>query len=335
MTKQTTTTKTTSKKISPKKAALKKAENLHRFRATLAIVFLCIVASAGLFVVTNWPAPKSNVQSPIERIKIPPRPSEQTNQLECAISPHQQEEIKNTPTSDETINIIPDTEIATIAIIMDDLGINLPRGTAAINLDLPLTVAIIPGEKHSIQLMNLAQNLKREILIHMPMEPISYPQNDPGHLGLFVDRSDEKIIAQTQQLIKMLPYATGGNNHMGSEFTRHSDKMTLVLREMQQADLFFIDSLTIAQSVAYTEAQRLGIPSALRDLFLDNNRDVSKILHQLQKLVNIAKTKGQAIGICHPYPETIEALNQFKLSINSANNSEQTIKIVPVSKLVH
>ena len=333
-----TTKKTTTKKNATKKATQKKTEELHRFRATLAVVFLCIVATAGLFVVINWPAPTSNVQPSIERIKIPQRPTAPTYPTEQQTPPQQQETTSTLNTDNGgtiTPTIVPSNNIATIAIVMDDLGINLALGTAAINLDMPLTVAIIPGERYSTKLMNLAHNRRREILIHMPMEPISYPQNDPGPLGLFVDQSDEQIIAQTQQLIKLLPYATGGNNHMGSEFTCHGDKMDLVLREMKQADLFFIDSLTISKSVAYQQAQHLGIPSAIRDLFLDNDRDVAKILYQLHKLVNIAKKNGQAIGICHPYPETVEALDQFRLAINSANTSEPTIKIVPVSRLVH
>ncbi|MEA3466058.1 MAG: divergent polysaccharide deacetylase family protein [Thermodesulfobacteriota bacterium] len=333
-TKKTTQKRTSAKNKATKKTTQKKTESLHRFRATIAIVFLCIVATAGLFVVINWPTPTSSVQPSIEQIKLPTHPTALTCPTKQNLPPQHQE---TTPplTTDNYATIAPANNIATIAIIMDDVGINLALGTAAINLDIPLTVAIIPGERYSTKLMNLAHNRQREILIHMPMEPSSYPQNDPGHLGLFVDHSDEQIIAKTQQLIELLPYAAGGNNHMGSEFTRHGDKMDLVLREMKKKDLFFIDSLTIAKSVAYQQAQHLGIPSAMRDLFLDNDRDVVKILYQLQKLVNIAQKSGQAIGICHPYPETIEALSQFSLAINSTNIGEPTFTIVPVSRMVH
>ena len=177
--------------------------------------------------------------------------------------------------------------------------------------------------------MDMAHNRQCEIIIHMPMEPVNYPKNNPGALALFINQSDDEIIATTQQLIALSPYATGGNNHMGSEFTQHSDKMDLVLGEMKKKQLFFVDSLTISGSVAYAEARRLGVPAAKRNVFLDNERDIDKILIQLQKLVATAQRTNHAIGICHPYPETIAALTEF-----SAILPQLAVEMVPVSQLL-
>jgi hypothetical protein len=286
----------------------------------LAIICLITIVLAGLFVITNWPqtptavAPaklKVNINStiypeaPIEPVSVAPAEPEQ-------------------PTNNPAI-----TNTAKIAIIMDDLGISLRHGTEAINLAIPITCAIIPGEQYSTAIMDMAHNRQFEIIIHMPMEPVNYPKNNPGSLALFVNQSDDEIIATTQQLIALSPYATGVNNHMGSEFTQHCDKMDLVLGEMKKKQLFFIDSLTISGSVAYTEAKRLGVPTAKRNVFLDNDRDVDKILIQLQKLVATAQKRKHAIGICHPYPETIAALAEFSTILPQLD-----VEMVPVSQLL-
>ncbi len=321
--------KKTPKKPAPKKtpaksdAKKKKTPSVEgqsqRFKTLLAISFLALVVTAGLIIVVSWPTPAPIAPPAVERMPTSPP-------IKTTTPP----EIIDLETETELPPQQPRKERAKVAILMDDLGINLERGIAAINLDIPVSVAIIPGEQHATDLMRFAHEKQREILIHMPMEPISYPKNDPGPLGLFISQTDEEIVAQTKHLIELIPYAVGGNNHMGSEFTRHSDKMDLVLAEMEKSQLFFVDSLTIADSVAHQEAKRLGVPTTIRDRFLDNEREVEKISVQLEGLVTLAKINGHAIGICHPYPETILALELFAQQLDTLN-----IEIVPLAQLVH
>lgn len=308
--------KTEVKKGPKPRKAKQQLEQPHKIKMLLAIIFLALIVITGLIIVVRWPAP--TIPPVVERIPITTQPTKPVTE----ISEHKPElEI-----TDQEPTIVR----AKIAILMDDLGINLERGIAAINLDLPISIAIIPSEQYATDIMMFAHEKQREILIHLPMQPISYPKNNPGPLGLFISQTDDEIIANTKHLIELIPYATGGNNHMGSEFTRHRDKMDLVLTEMSKAGLFFVDSLTIADSVAYQEALRLGVPTSIRDRFLDNEREVDKISAQLEGLVTLAKENGHAIGICHPYPETIIALEHFSQQLDALN-----IEIVPLSQLVH
>jgi len=307
------------KKGADKKKTKKEEAQALRLKTLFAIIFLALVAVVGLIVIISWPPPVAPpTVDTVEQIPITP-PEAATPLLTIDTLPALEQ-----PT------LSPTQQRPKLAILMDDLGINFERGITAINLDIPISVAIIPGEKHAIDLMELAHNKQREILIHMPMQPISYPTNNPGPLGLFITQSDEKIVATTKHLIELLPYATGGNNHMGSEFTRHADKMDLVLAEMAKEKLFFVDSLTIADSIAHQEAKRLGVPTTVRDLFLDNEREVDKISAQLDGLVSLAKEQGYAIGICHPYPETLIALELFSQQLDTLG-----IEIVPLAQLVH
>lgn len=305
------------KKVTKKKKITPKEVQAQRIKALLALSFLALVVTAGLFIVVSWPT-SAPIAPPVTE-RMPPPPAD-TSTVPAITDPVLGPELPIPQTVKERVKV---------AILMDDLGINLKRGIAAINLDIPISVAIIPGEQHATDLMRFAHEKQREILIHMPMEPVSYPKNNPGPLGLFISQTDEEIIANTQHLIELIPYATGGNNHMGSEFTRHSDKMDLVLTEMGKSHLFFVDSLTISDSVAHQEAKRLGVPTTIRDRFLDNEREVEKISAQLEGLVALAKKNGHAIGICHPYPETILALELFAQQIDLLN-----IEIVALAQLV-
>lgn len=66
-----------------------------------------------------------------------------------------------------------------------------------------------------------------------------------------------------------------------------------------------------------------------RDVFLDNVAEVDAIVKQIHQLERKAHDQGQAIGICHPYPETLTALRQELPKLR-----ERGFTIVPVSALL-
>jgi len=72
-----------------------------------------------------------------------------------------------------------------------------------------------------------------------------------------------------------------------------------------------------------------GVPVLQRDVFLDNVADVELITVELQRLARKAVQNGQAIGICHPYPETLQALQRELPKL-----AEQGVQIVPVASLL-
>jgi polysaccharide deacetylase 2 family uncharacterized protein YibQ len=105
--------------------------------------------------------------------------------------------------------------------------------------------------------------------------------------------------------------------------------MRVVLEELKRRELFFIDSLTINSSVAFAEARKLGLSTAARDIFLDNREEVPYIREQLRKMVRLAQSRHQVIAICHPYPETLEALRLEKDWLLA-----QGVDFVPASQMV-
>ncbi len=197
-----------------------------------------------------------------------------------------------------------------IAIIMDDMGRNLAGFRNVLALTLPVTPAILPQTSFATQGAGILKSEGHEYMLHLPMEPRNYPAISPGEEALLVSLDAAEIRRRLQHYLQRVPGAIGGNNHMGSRFTEDRAAMRVVLEEMKASGLFFIDSRTIGGSVAFDEARRLGMKTAQRNIFLDNEEDVAYISRQLRKMVKIAEEKGVAIAICHPYPETFRALRQ-------------------------
>ncbi|MDE0728644.1 MAG: divergent polysaccharide deacetylase family protein [Alphaproteobacteria bacterium] len=103
----------------------------------------------------------------------------------------------------------------------------------------------------------------------------------------------------------------GVNNHMGSRFTASARDMRRVMVALRARDLLFLDSLTTGRSTGHGLAREFGIPTVVRDIFLDNDRAPASIRRQLARTVARARGHGHAIAIGHPYPETLDALESW------------------------
>jgi polysaccharide deacetylase 2 family uncharacterized protein YibQ len=134
---------------------------------------------------------------------------------------------------------------------------------------------------------------------------------------------------QLQALLNGVPHAAGINNHMGSRFTEDARAMAVVMTELKKRGMFFVDSLTSGHSMGTETANQAGVPVLRRDVFLDNVAEVESIAREIGRLADKARQNGGAIGICHPYPETIKALQQELPKL-----AAQGVAFVKVSELL-
>lgn len=215
-----------------------------------------------------------------------------------------------------------------VAIIMDDLGRGVHAAEVLLGIEQAVTFSILPGESHARRVAQMAHAAQREVLLHVPMEPQGYPAVNPGGDALLVRYDEQEIARRLDELFDRVPHAVGTNNHMGSRFTEDRRGMAAVMAVLRQRELFFIDSLTTGKSVGAAAALESGVPMLKRDVFLDNVADVELIAVEIQRLAATAVRHGQAIGICHPYPATLQALQRELPRL-----VEQGIQIVPASKL--
>ncbi len=232
--------------------------------------------------------------------------------------------------ADTTLNKVSSTNatIAQIAIIIDDIGYNRPAGEHIINVPGALTYAVIPFTPFAKKLATLAHTKNKEVLLHLPMEATVRKQLDTG--GLTVHQSKYELKDLVNNSLTAVPYVTGFNNHMGSLLTTDRKAMEWIMEEASSQQLFFVDSVTNAASIAGKVASEHGIPNLRRDVFLDNSPSEDKIDRAFQLLLSKAIKNGYAIGIAHPHPATIKYL-----STHLDNLQEKGIELVSVSKLVH
>ncbi|OGD24212.1 MAG: hypothetical protein A2Y56_05985 [Candidatus Aminicenantes bacterium RBG_13_63_10] len=219
---------------------------------------------------------------------------------------------------------------ARAAVIMDDLGFSLEAARAACALGMPLTLSVLPFSPQAVASAQVAHEHGLEIMLHLPMESREHHETEKRTPGLIEARMpDEDIRLKVREQVYQVPYIRGVNNHMGSLLTEDADKMEVILSVLQEAGLYFVDSRTSASSRALEVARRLGLPAAGCDLFLDDANDASALRKNLARLLKIARRRGWALGIVHPYPATLEALKDC-----AALFEEQGVMLVPASEIV-
>jgi hypothetical protein len=193
--------------------------------------------------------------------------------------------------------------------VIDDIGQSLTQVDEFLALEVPITFSILPDLPHTRGAAERILSARHEYIIHMPMQPDSYPSQNPGPnpllLGLGLPETQQRL----REYMDELPRAVGASNHMGSAYTGDAEHMALVQRELAQHRLFFLNSKTSATPVPARIAAEGGYPYLSRDVFLDNERDVRTIDRELRHAVYRAQRRGYAIAIGHPYGETLAALS--------------------------
>ncbi|MFY9737782.1 MAG: divergent polysaccharide deacetylase family protein [Candidatus Cybelea sp.] len=193
-----------------------------------------------------------------------------------------------------------------LALIVDDCGqwITTERGFVA--LEIPLTLSVLPDVPYTSVIATEASHAGKGVMLHLPMETLSGLNPGPGKVT--TEMSDTQIVAQVQSDLAEVPLARGVNNHEGSKASADPRVMRAVIGVLAEHNLFFIDSKTNAASVGEDTARQMGVPTAARDVFLDNRADVAYSEAQLSQAAAIAQRTGSAIAIGHPRPTTLEAV---------------------------
>ena len=219
---------------------------------------------------------------------------------------------------------------AVIAIIMDDLGDNLNRGTRCIQMPGDVTVSILPLRRYTYDLAMLAHDQHKEIMLHMPMQPMDTRHHHMGPGGLRMNMSRQEIEHRFLEDMASVPYAVGLNNHMGSLFTSNATVMNWLMKDINRyGNLYFVDSRTYRRSVANFMAEENNLHTTSRDYFLDHVVDYKKIEFYLAKLIHRAQRHGFALAIGHPHPETLEILEEWLPKLK-----DMGVRLVPVSEYI-
>lgn len=198
-----------------------------------------------------------------------------------------------------------------IALIFDDLGQNFKDLDEIHSLNIPVTVAVIPGLKFSKDVAYLANRYGFSVLIHLPMEPKGKGKYGTQEIK-FISASltKRKLNSLLRYYLNSIRTAIGVNNHLGSKATEDQELMRAVLKAVKSNNLIFIDSRTSLDSCACEVAKQEEVLCGENEGFLDSVDVIESIKDKLNVLLQKASQKGKIIVIAHPKKDTFTVLKE-------------------------
>jgi polysaccharide deacetylase 2 family uncharacterized protein YibQ len=215
-----------------------------------------------------------------------------------------------------------------LAIILDDMGYDRSAADAAFALQFPITLSVIPHLPHSAEVAEEAYRRGDQVLLHLPMEAEA-GETKAEPIELRVGMKADQVERDLDSMLETVPHAAGVNNHQGSRATADAKLMGELMPALRRRGLFFVDSRTTAATVAYDAAERAGVRSASRKVFLDDTTNRDAILSQIDLAARDATRDGFAIAIGHPHPATIAALVEAVPRLEASG-----VRLVFVSQVV-
>ena len=219
-----------------------------------------------------------------------------------------------------------------LAIVIDDFGYGGEGTESMLELDIPFSAALMPFSKRSKEDLELIKNAGKEYIVHLPMESLTGKREWVGDKGIFTDMTEKEIKEVTEEALDIVKGATGVNNHMGSAVTTDEKSLSAVFDVLKEKGVFFIDSVTVSDTVSGKVGADKGVTVLKRDVFLDSTDDIEKIKNNILKAGEVALNNKTAIAIGHVGPEggevTAKALKEMAPVLEKMG-----VKLVTVSKL--
>ena len=324
--------KPTRKKRRPKKSRKKNPVKSSFFKALAGMAILAALVVAIGFLIYHLAPPQTPSPSPAAKSPKADTPAvkkKPTFEIYPKEKPAPRQPLARKDIPKSIPKPVPRKALPFVALIIDDLGYDKKIAQKFAQLNVALTFSILPHSPFQQKIARLARSKGLEIMIHMPMEPVEYPEVDPGPGTLLISMSADELIDQLDENLNTLPGVKGVNNHMGSRMTSESTQMYQIFSVLKQRGLFFIDSRTTADSLCEPSARLFQIPFAQRDVFIDHHLKPDFIRNQIKELIRIAKKDGEAVGIMHPHSTTLQVLQEMLPDLKGQ------VRLVPASKIVH
>lgn len=194
-----------------------------------------------------------------------------------------------------------------IAFVIDDAGYHKAYKNYVREIGVPMTYAVIPFTDCDKFMAKFLSENGAEVILHMPMASKRNSQNKEQYM-LYPGMDKKEIRKNIEACLNQVPFVKGVNNHKGSAFTKDYQGMYEALKFIKSKDLYFLDSLTVRESAASQAAAALNMKIAVRDVFLDNEKNKVYIKRQIAQLAKIALKHGRAIGIGHYHKVTLASI---------------------------
>ncbi|MGH7014712.1 MAG: divergent polysaccharide deacetylase family protein [Stellaceae bacterium] len=222
----------------------------------------------------------------------------------------------------------PATVRPRVAVVIDGLGANRAATARAVALPPAVTLSFVAYAGDLADQAADARRAGHELLLHVPMEPVSVTAA-MGAYGLDRNMSRDELVRRLRWDLARFDAYVGVDNHMGTTFAADAPAMQVVMGELKRRGLLYLDARAMPTEPVALAARDFGVPYVTRDIFLDGEQAAVAVDARLAQLVRLARQRGSAIAVGHPHEATLAALARWLPTL-----SRQGVVLVPLTAVV-
>jgi uncharacterized protein len=212
-----------------------------------------------------------------------------------------------------------------VALVLGGLGLNTRLTTQAIEtLPGEITLSFVAYAEGLQGWIDMARAHGHEVLIETPMEPVDYPDNDPGPYTLMSDAQPPDTVKKLEWVLSRATGYFGMTNYLGSRFLSVDSAYNTLATVAKGRGLAFIDDGLAGRKMGG------GIARASAERVIDEQLSRPAIDQQLVQLETSAGKSGQALGSAFAYPVTLETVALWARSVD-----QRGLQLAPASALLH
>lgn len=209
-----------------------------------------------------------------------------------------------------------------VSLVIGGLGLNARATREAIEgLRPEITLSFVVYAEGLQGWIDMARAHGHEVLLETPMEPLDFPDNDPGPYTLMVDSQPPETVKKLEWILSRATGYFGLTNYLGSRFLGDDHAYEAFASGVRARGLAFVDDGSAARRAG-------GVPRATAERVIDDKLSAPAIDQQLGALEASALQRGQALGSGFAYPVTLEKVARWAQEVE-----QRGYQLAPASAL--
>ncbi|MEB3702847.1 Divergent polysaccharide deacetylase family protein [Candidatus Bealeia paramacronuclearis] len=221
---------------------------------------------------------------------------------------------------------------AVAALIITNLGLD-PKLLDQAKSSFPkeVTFALNPGSPNLSQLIKDLRADGREVILMVPMEPLDYPQSDPGPNLLLTSINPEDNLGRLRETLKTADGIVGVTNFMGEAFVRSIEHVRPILSLLKEGGYLVMDTTLSEKSEIPPLSTELGMQNLLvKSQSFEDLTDSKFRAAALSNVERLAKRDMSVIAYAPAFPKDVETLSDWSKGLK-----EKGITLVPLTFAAH
>lgn len=185
-----------------------------------------------------------------------------------------------------------------MAILIKDFGFVADKTTIDyLSFPEPLTVSLVPSKKLASWTAQISNEYKKEIVVLLPMEPISSKKDISHSSIIMVHYPEEKLRTIILSAEALVPGFAGFCNLSGARVLEDSRVMGVVFSELKKKRSYFVEEGVTRKTIAPVVAAQFAVPFGTVDVSIDSTLSVKQIQELLRRSAVESGKRGNVI-IC-------------------------------------